>query len=464
MAGYLTSLIPDALKEKSVTNTLSRLSITSNSGAAIVPVLMSTAPAIVGVLASSGLSQQRRMQHGKNDLRDSSAFLAQGELGAFGKTGKDYRHAFRTGTHGIRGLTAVEPTTYAQRLKDNVPHKQAVKRPSLKGGPHFKVLRVDDIVPGPHGSRLVNNYEPRRLIRPPGQRSKALLSRTGLLKDAGIIDRTAGKLASASEVGFEAIESKVAKIGSRVKPVSSPLGNVFQGAKTGVSDLAKVRFQPGERLTNVVNKLPKGKMRAFGSGLAKGATGTGSGLVNLGKGGASLAAGSARGLTQLGRNVGAGALQGAAGTAIGNATLVGLTELGAFDALGVDKDDARRHVKDFITVDGDGLIGGAPNLDPVSAVLKTSDAIGNLHDVNVDRGHHDDTVLGTSEFVYDQFAQAGDDVDVEYGDGLIAGAAEGIVEGGAAVGGRVIGGVGAGATAVVGGTAKVASYLNPFNW
>ena len=288
----------------------------------------------------------------------------------------------------------------------------------------------------------------------------AELSRAGKLKQSGITTRIGGKLASASELGFEGIENKLTKIGSRVKPVSSPLGNVVEGIKVGAKDLSKVRLQPGPRTKNLVQKLPKGKIRAFGSGLAKGATGTGSGILNLGKGAGALGTGAARGLTQLGRNVGAGALQGAAGAGIGNLVLVGAAELGAFDALGIDKDDARRHVKDFVTM-GDSNV---PNLDPVSSVLKTSDAIGNLHDVNVERGYHDDTVLGTSGFVYDQFAQAGDDVDVEFGDGILASAGEGLVEGGAAVGGRVIGGVGAGATAVVGGTKKAASYLNPWNW
>lgn len=461
MSGYLTSLIPDNLKENSVTNTLSRLSITSNAGAAIVPVLTPAASAFVGVAASTGLSAQRRFQHGKNDLRDASALLAQGELGAFAKRSKGYREAFRTGTNTMKGVLSAEPETFARRKMQNKPFKAPVKRPSLKGGqPHFKVLRVDDVIPGPHGSRLINDYQPRRILRPPGQRQVAMLSRTGQLKDAGIPTRIGGKMASASEAAFEGVESRLNKIGSRVKPVSSPLGNIKEGIKVGAKDLTKVRLQPGPRTTKLVNKLPKGRVRSFGSGLAKGATGTGSGIVNLGKGTSAVATGATRGLTQLGRNVGAGALQGAVGTGLGNAVLVGAAELGAFDALGVDRDDARRHVKDFVTM-GDTNV---PNLDPVSSVLKTSDAIGNLHDVNVDRGYHDDTVLGTSGFVYDQFAQAGDDVDVEFGDGLIASAGEGIVEGGAALGGRVVGGVGAGATAVVGGTKKAASYLNPWNW
>jgi len=445
----LTRRIYDTIlpKDKTLQDKLSKSAILSQTGVALSPVIAATIPVIGGVAATRGMANQREKQLGENDLRDSLAMIGTGELGAYVKTDDWYKDAFRGGNNTLRNTLRTTSEEFSENLKKNVPYKQPVKRPTLKG---MQTVRVDDIIPGPRG-RLVNNYQPKRIFRLGADHFGGYADN----KDVSMMTRGAGKVMRAVDGQVGKLEDGIGKIGSRVRPSGSPLRNVGAGVARAAKDLSNVRFTPSERTMERIGRLKGGKIRAFAKGAARGSAATLSGGLNLGKGLSSLATGAGRGVTQLGRNLGTGAIHSGAATMGANAVLAGLAESGAYSALDIDKDDAKRLTAEFM--DSGYSIGGnsVPNADPLAAVVKTKGAIENLHDVNVERGHHADTITGRSKFVYDQISDYGDDVDVELGDNILANAGEAYINTGAAVTGRVVGATGAAAVGAVTGVAKV---------
>lgn len=144
------------------------------------------------------------------------------------------------------------------------------------------------------------------------------------------------------------------------------------------------------------------------------------------------------GLAKAGKGLGRGLGIEAAGTALGGAALQTLSRTGVledtFDLLGADisQEDIQRHVDDFTTTE----IGGVtvPNVDPVNSVLKTTGAIQDLHDVNQERGYHDDDAYSTGKFVHDEISE-------ELGGGIIGhavGGTAGVIVGGVTGAGNLI--------------------------
>lgn len=139
------------------------------------------------------------------------------------------------------------------------------------------------------------------------------------------------------------------------------------------------------------------------------------------------------------KHIGPGIVFEAVGTALGGAVLEGLAASGALsELLDIPQEDVERHVRDFTTTEIAGVT--VPNVDPVSSVIKAGGAIEDLHDVNVERGVHEEGVLGSAEFVYDEVS---DHVSESLGGGWAADAT-----------GAVVGGTAGAITAVGGGIAS----------
>lgn len=454
MAEFLKSITTDWIQANTVPDALARAAVTSQLGVTLAPVVAAGFPAVSGVVGSQALTHQRVEQHGENQLRDLLAHIGFAEVGSAIKNTDWYRDAYRTDMATMRG--------YGNRMRtkdvieaDMIKHQDKFNTKRHKG----KVVRVDRITPSPTRVSLTNNYAPKPIVRLPLQETIANRSRAGYYKNAPMIEKAGPKVVEKIDDALKGTEQFVRRLGGSIRPSGSPTRNVAAGLNYAGKQIAGI---PSAARTNpkTVSKLRRLTPTKVGKDIVENIYRGGKGGVSIGKvgkaiGGAGVGLG--RGLVQFGRNLGTGVITGAAGTAAGNVVLTELADRGFYDALGIDKEDAQRHTEDFVMTE----IGGyeVPNLDPISSVLKTTGKIGELHDVNVERGHHEDGVLDTSGFIYDQISQAGEDftVNPDFGDNPVADAVElgakGVIEGGAAIGGQVLGGVGATANAITGGIA-----------
>ena len=245
------------------------------------------------------------------------------------------------------------------------------------------------------------------------------------------------KTAAGSWLIMEGLDSELEKQGKEeLKPILASgqlVGNAVAGAEaTHMTEALKAQKAGHEAAKSQAKLLglkeppkPKGRpsklkpLRSIADDVAKAAKAAAKvpsfkGVYETGK----HLKGAGKNFLRLGGGIGKGMALWGAGTAAGNAALLALNETGALTALpGVTQEEADKYTQEFVTTEYFGV--EAPNLDPITSVVKTSGAIDDLEERNQNLGRHGDDFGDKAEFVRDEVSD-------EYGE-IAGGIAGGVV-------------------------------------